>query len=62
MYFLRKRKETPGFLCPLFLRLKGLRVLVRGDFLCEALEHMEATLGKDNNILLKLEEFWASEV
>ncbi len=23
---------------------------------------MEATLGKDNNILLKLEEFWASEV
>ena len=24
-------------------RLKFLRVLVRGDFLCEALEHMEST-------------------
>ena len=40
-----------------------LRVLVRGDFLCEALEHLEAT-GEDKQrpIRLKLEEFWASEV
>ncbi len=35
---------------------------MRGDFLCEALEHMETMEGKENNIRLKLEEFWASEV
>jgi hypothetical protein len=38
-------------------------VLVRGDFLCEALEQLEMDRKKgDKNIILKLEEFWASEV
>ena len=37
-------------------------MLVRGDFLCEALEHLEATREDKDSLTLKLEEFWASEV
>ncbi len=40
--------------------MKSLRLLVRGDFLCEALEILKEETG-DQIPLLAIEEFWASE-
>ena len=40
--------------------LKSLRLLVRGDFLCEALEVLKDETG-DQIPPLAIEEFWASE-
>ena len=45
--------------CLILTRLKKLRVLVRGDFLCEALEYISDQIKETPT--LKLEEFWSSE-
>ena len=43
----------------LLTRLNMLKLLVRGDFLCEALEYINEH--DENNPILALEEFWSSE-
>ena len=45
--------------CKILTKLKKLKVLVRGGFLCEALEYIEQTIKKPP--LLEIEEFWSSE-
>lgn len=49
---------TPSGHAIILQGIHRLRILVRGDFLCEALENLESS-GKIPN--LALEEFWSSE-
>ena len=42
----------------LLLNLKNLRVLVRGDFLCDVLDYIDDNLDVDKVGKLNLEEFW----
>ena len=42
----------------LILNLKNLRILVRGDFLCDVLDYIDDNLDVDKVGKLNLEEFW----
>ena len=42
----------------ILVNLKSLRILVRGDFLCDVLDYLNDRLDIDNMNKLNLEEFW----
>ena len=50
---------TPAGHQTILIKLKRLKVLVRGGFLCEALEHISQNMKVQPK--LEIEEFWSSE-
>ena len=52
---------TPAGHHTILIKLKRLKVLVRGGFLCEALEHISQHVVQPSWPRLEIEEFWSSE-